>query len=545
MAVRERRGARLRRAARGRAGVVALACGLYLGAGVSTTWPAVEHARSSFLAGGAAGHGEAAPGDHLQTLYHLWLVGHQLEDGRAPWLDPYSFRPESPPTPNLAGWPYGLVYWPLGRLLGTVGGWNALVLLTYLAAGGLACLWLRELDLPLGASLAGGLAFAIAPYRVAQSTGHLLGPISILLPLALLAFELGRRRGLGWLLVAVAAVVSIPLSGQVHLALGAVPFFFAYGLVRACDRRTLVAVGVAVVAAAGAGVLVRQTTILHSHLAAGRALHSVDRYSASWSDFLSRHQGREPERFVFLGWLTPLLALAGLALLARARRGLAVVLGLGALVPILLALGTRTPLYSAVWHTLPPFRYPRVPERLLPVACLCVAALVAFAVARLPRAALVSAIAVAALAVDLHVHVYDATAAGEGNRAYTALRREPPGRLLELPIFYPDLHYGGVYQYYSMQAPRERPAGYSTVAPRDALDLMIRLRPLNCGRGDLPRRLGVRYVAIHDGLYRGSGRVRPACRGPALRRLRALGFRPVAEDGAVSVWRAGPARRTP
>src|SRR5918911_79402 len=77
MAVRERRGARLRRAASGRAGFVALACALYLSAGVAATWPAVRDSGSSFMAGGAPGHGEAAPGDHLQTLYHLWLVGHQ------------------------------------------------------------------------------------------------------------------------------------------------------------------------------------------------------------------------------------------------------------------------------------------------------------------------------------------------------------------------------------------------------------------------------------------------------------------------------------
>src|SRR5207302_2596213 len=231
MAGRGGRGARLRRAARSRAAFVALACALYLGAGVAATWPAVEHAGSSFVAGGAPGHGEAAPGDHLQTLYHLWLVGHQLDHGKAPWRDPYSFRPESKATLNFAGWPFGLAFWPLDAAFGHVRGWNAFVLLTYLAAGGLACLWLRELGLPRGAALAGGLAFAIAPYRVAQSAGHLLGPISVLLPLALYTVE--RRR----LALAAVAVASIPLSGQVHLALGAVPFVCAYALVRSRDRR--------------------------------------------------------------------------------------------------------------------------------------------------------------------------------------------------------------------------------------------------------------------------------------------------------------------
>src|SRR5207248_10458839 len=123
---------------------------------------------------------------------------------------------------------------------------------------------------------------------------------------------------------------------------------------------------------------------------------------------------------------TPVLAAVGLVLLARARRGLAAVLGLGALVPILLALGTHLPTYSLLWHALPPFRYPRVPERLLPIACLCVAALVAFAVARAPRPVVVSVLVAAVLLIDLHVRLYGSSAADEGNAAYAALRHAPP-----------------------------------------------------------------------------------------------------------------------
>jgi hypothetical protein len=485
------------------------------------------------MAGGAPGHGEAAPGDHLQTLYHLWLVGHQLDGGHAPWRDPYSFRPESKPTLNFAGWPFGLAFWPLDALFGAVRGWNAFVLLGYLAAGGLTCLWLRELGLPRGAALAGGLAFAIAPYRVAQSTGHLLGPISILLPLALSAFE--RR----WLVLAVAAVASIPLSGQVHLALGVVPFFCAYALVRRRDLRTWVAVEATVAAAIAAGFLVKTTTIDHSHLASGRSLHAVSQYSAGWGDFVDRHKGSHPEQFVFLGWATPLLAAAGLVLLWRGRRGLALVLGLGAVVPIVLALGTNTPLYSGLWHALPPFRYPRVPERLMPIACLCLAALVAFAVARSRRAVLVPALAVALLLVDLHVRVYGASAADQGNAAYAALHAAPPGRVLELPVFMPDLHYGSVYMYDDMQARRERPAGYSTVAPRAAYDLLRTLLPINCGRLSAEqlatlRRLGVRYVAVHRALFRYRRVDEAPCTPPPARRLRS--FPRLAADGSVTIY---------
>ena len=468
------------------------------------------HARSHFLSGGAPGHGEASPGDHLQTLYHYWLVGHQLERGEAPWRDPYSFRPEAGPQPNFPGWPYGFLFWPVSAVFGMVGGWNVLQLLFYVLAGLVACAWLRELGLPRGPAVAGGLAFAIAPYRVAQSVGHLLGPISILLAAALWAVERSRRGGAWWLAVAAAALASIPLSGQVHLALGAIPFFLLYAFVRLRRRdgwyRHHLAGSVAAAAVSvGAGLLVRQTVIEGSTQARGRSLDEVARYSARWGDLLSRHvdHGRS-EQFVFLGWATPLIALVGFALLIERRRfGLAAVLAVGALVPIVLAVGTRTPIYSALWHALPPFRFPRVPERLLPIACLCIAALVAFAVGAAferTRAVWVVPVAVALLFVDLHARVYGKSDPGERPTA------RAPGRVLELPVFDPGVHYGSVYLWYDTAAPRQRPGGYSTTAPNRAKALARRLERLNCGdwsgaTATRLRRLGIETIEFHFGLF--------------------------------------------
>jgi hypothetical protein len=474
---------------------------------VAATWPAVLHSRSHFLSGGAPGHGEASPGDHLQTLYHYWLVGHQLEHGRAPWRDPYSFRPEADAQPNLPGWPYGFAFWPLDAAFGPVAGWNLLQLVFYVLAGLAALAWLRELGLPRGPALAGGLAFAIAPYRVAQSVGHLLGPISVLLAVALWSVERARRGSAWWLAAAGAALGSIPLSGQVHLALGAIPFFLSYAFVRfrprdGCVYRHHLVGSVAVAAVAvGAGILVRQTVIKGSTQSGGRSLDEVSQYSARWGDFVSRHVDHaRSEQFVFLGWATPLVALVGLALLVAARRyGLALVLGLGALVPVVLALGTRTPIYSALWHALPPFRFPRVPERLLPIACLCIAALVAFAIARF-RAVWVAALAMLLLFVDLHARVYGKSEPGDrpGSRAF--------GRVLELPVFDPGIHYGSVYLWYDTRAPRERPEGYSTTAPKSAKTVARRLERLNCGdwSGDTAgylRRLRIATIELHNGLF--------------------------------------------
>ena len=526
------------------------------------TAPAIRHGGTHFLADGAPGLGEAAPGDHLQTAYHFWLVGDDLEHGRAPWRDPYSFRPEARWTLNPAAWPFGLGFWPLWRALGVVLAWNVFVLLSFVAAGGLACAWLRELRLSRGAALAGGLAFALAPYRVAQSTGHLLGPISILLPLALFALERGLRASRWWLVLSVAALASIPLSGQVHLALAAVPFYVAYALVRSRGRWTLAAVGTAVVLAAAAGALIRYEVIRGSIAARGRPLQAADEYSAEWLDFVIRHERHGLEPFVFLGWLVPLAALLGLALLwRRGDRGLAVVLAAGALVPMVLALGTNTPLYRAARFVFPPLRYPRVPERLMPLACLCLAALVAYVVAEteergaaraaralqrigrglvsVPGAFAVVALCLVLLFLDLRVNVFGASSADGGNRAYAALRHEGPGRLAELPYFRPGSDLGSAYLYYELQSRRERPGGYSTTAPSAADRVGKALVQLNCGdwsagRGRLLRQFGVTAIAFHRGLFK-TGGARSDTAWFAWQGLIRNGWKRFARDGAVTM----------
>jgi hypothetical protein len=537
MAVRGGRGAGLRRAALGRPGLVALLVAVYLGAGLLATAPRLEDAGSRFLARGTPVPGEAAAGDHLQAEYHLWLVGHQLSRGAAPWRDPYTFRPESPPRWNFGGWPFGLPFWPLTVLFGPVLGWNLFVLLTYLAAGTFAYLWLRELRLPVGAALVGGLVFALEPYRVAQSAGHLRGPISVLLPLSLWAFERSRHGSRWWLAAAAAALASIPFS-DVHLALGAVPFFVLYALLRG---GRMAAVGAAVPAVVAALVVGHFSTTGIG--AGGRSLREVAHYSATGLDFVTRHPRHGLESFVFLGWLAPLLAVAGLVALVVARRyGLAAALAVGAVVPMLLALGTHFPLYEPIWHHFPPLRYPRVPERQMPVACLALGALVAFAVAWIARAfpKLVTVcylLAVLALAVDLRVWVYQAAAADRDNGAYQALRDAPPGRLLEVPVLDPSVHLGSIYLWYDQVAQRERPGGYSTIAPKRAARLSLRLSGLNCGdwRPDddaLLRRLGVRYVAFHRGLAGERGWF-------AWRELRRHGFGQLARDGAITMLERG------
>jgi hypothetical protein len=530
MVVRDGAGAGLRRAARGRVGLAVGVVALFLAAGVVATSSALF--RGGFLAGGAPGFGEAAPGDHLQTNYRLWLVGHQLEHLRAPWLDPYTFKPEVKRLPNFAAWPFGLPYWPLHALFGDVGGWNAFVLLTYVLAGCFAYLWLRSLGLGIGGALAGGLVFALGPYRVNQSVGHLLGPVAMLLPLALWGVE--RRR---WWLV-VLATASIPLSGQVHLALGTTPFVVLYALVR---QRSRGAALVGAVAAAAAGVAYQWLVIRGSIEAGGRSLAEVASYSAQWQDLVSRTKRHGSESFVFIGWATPVVALVGAILLARARRfGLLALLLLAAVVPLLLALGTNLPSYEWLWHNVPGFQFPRVPERIVPIACLGIAALVAVVVDRL-RAWPLVAVALVLLAADLHFTAYRATAAGPGRAAVAGAK----GQMLELPVYLPDNDLGSVYLYYDMVAQVKRPFGYA-LGPNVSDRFARESRSLTCGdwkgQEERLRGLGVHTIVVHGGLYA------LGTRGIwfAWRALLEHGWGPVAQDGRVTRFeRGGTAQVTP
>ena len=338
----------------------------------------------------------------------------------------------------------------------------------------------------------------------------------MLLPLALWAFERSRRAETRrathlWGALAAASIVSIPVSGQLHLALGALPFLAVYAAVRYSRTASFWAWG-GVLAAAAAGLLAETVVIAGTTESGGRSLEEVGFYSADPVDFLSRWRLHGPERFVYLGWLLPVLAAVGVVVLARRRRGLAILLGLAALVPALLALGTNLPFYETLRDIFPPLRYPRVPGRFLPLANLALAALAAVAVALIVarfegrRRLAVAAAVLALVAADLLVFPLRSSDADPDNPAYAALADSGPGRVLELPIFQRGTaQFGSVYQYYTQQAPRERPTGYA-LAPERVFEFTERYNRLDCGawleedRSELER-LGIRSIVWHGGLY--------------------------------------------
>lgn len=508
------------------------------------------------MANDRLGAGEPPAGDHLQSVYRFWLFGHQLEHGEAPWKDPYSFQPIVEPQTVLGGWPFGAGFWPLEAAFGPVVAWNLLLLGTIVAAGLLTYGWLRSLELGRFGAALGGLAFALAPYRLEQSAGHLLGWVAILLPLALLAVERASvaptpARTHAWGATAAVAVASIPLAGQLHLALGAVPLVLAYAALR--FNRTSFAWALAgSLVAVGIGFAARYTLISGSSEGSGRSVDELRRYSAEPVDFVNRWHAPRSEEFVYLGWLTPALALAGVVFLARRRRDLAVLFGIAALLPVLFALGVSLPGYELVWRHFAPLHFTRVPGRLLPIADLALAGLLAFACAGLLRRAGSRSIAVASALVvlvvlDLAVQPFSATAADPGNGAYRALATAPPGRVFELPVFEPGQHFGSVYDYYQLQEAREQPGGYSTIAPQAAFDFAFTHNRLSCGvwlpgDGAGLETLGITRILFHRGLYAQAHR-----RGAwfAWRTLVSSGWRPVAKGGAVTLFAPGASTAAP
>ena len=93
-----------------------------------------------------------------------------------------------------------------------------------------------------------------------------------------------------------------------------------------------------------------------------------------------------------------------------------------------------------------------------------------------------------------------------------------------------------MYLGYARQSPRGRPQGYSTIAPKRAVGLARELRPLSCGRGTVPADLGIRFVAVHRGLYAQSAFFAAGCPDRAEEMLRTSGWRLLARDRGIAAY---------
>ena len=461
----------------------------------------------------------------------------------SPLADPYSFRPEAEAPPNLQGWLLGVPYWPLAAAFGNVWAYDLIVLLSFLLAGGFACWWLRTLGLSRPAALVGGAVFCLMPYRVGQSTGHLLGLVAFLLPALLLALE--RRR----LVVAALVLCALPLSGQLHLALGAIPLALGYAWAR-LPRQDWWKAGVGAVGAVAAGLVVERWTIADS-IGVGRSFAQVERYSAELTDFVTRSVGSGVEELVFVGWLTPLVALG------RAVGGTGPTRARGPARPCgarpVPARAGREParLRDALARRARPRRDPRPG---------------APAADRLPRARGArrvrrSSAALTTLVLLQHKLVLPAVVAA----ALAAARARPPGAGLRrgrggraeprlrgrsaAKAACSSSRCSGLTC--TSAAPTSGTRARARASDRRATRPSLRARRAvsrasseasRAGAARFPRRLGIRFVAVHRGLYDASGFFAPVVRRARGSALRAAGWRLLARDGPIASYAIGRAR---
>ncbi|MGI8586234.1 MAG: hypothetical protein ACR2M0_00905 [Chloroflexia bacterium] len=338
----ERLSALLSHPRRGRAAEWVGLTAIFAGLALVATWPLTTRLGDAV---------PGPPGDNFAFLYKIWWVRTALGSGANLFNDPHVFFPfgfnfgrGEPTLPNT------LPGAALAAFFGDAAGYN-LVLLAGFVLSGLATYALaREVGCGRGGALIAGVVFMLAPYRLAQASGHLQIAATQWLPLTLLFAERALRRGWRWAAFAGLCYGLNALTAWYYAIIGGA-MLGVYMLVRLWQERTTLR------ARAPGTVILRCTQNLKAFLAfavvaslvtlpglvvalgaAGEAplTHSAkaaDENSASLADYLVPNElqplwgmaamkvkaSENPiESVLYLG--VPALLLAGVALLGKRRR---------------------------------------------------------------------------------------------------------------------------------------------------------------------------------------------------------------------------------
>ena len=193
---------------------------------------------NAFIARGLdVGEPWVVPGDHLQLAYNLWLWHDAITTfDHWPWIDPYLYGAAGGGMVNMFGWPLVLFSLPISLVWGPVAAYNSTVYASFPLAALFTAAWLRALNLSRLAAAAGGLAFAFAPFRILQSTGHANALLAWMFPMLLLCLEKAMRgpdeHARRWAYASVASLASIVLAGESHHSVFAALLTAVYLLIR-------------------------------------------------------------------------------------------------------------------------------------------------------------------------------------------------------------------------------------------------------------------------------------------------------------------------
>jgi hypothetical protein len=198
-----------------------LAAAFFLGVAALDTFPLVSHFTSAMPYYAYPEQGDEVTygtfGDYLQMFYYLWLFKDSLVGQTPLFSNPYEFSvgPGYYTQFNTVFFPLSLAYALFAFLFGDVGGYNGLVLASYVASGlvGFALVRLYTPNIP--AAVLGGLILALVPYRTGQVLGgHPNGFAAFLLPLTFYGLERAFRTVQSW--PAVVAAISIASSAVIE-----------------------------------------------------------------------------------------------------------------------------------------------------------------------------------------------------------------------------------------------------------------------------------------------------------------------------------------
>lgn len=165
------------------------------------------------------------PGDNIQYVYTAGWIAEALRTGTSPFVDwrinpPAGLALLATDVPYLS---YAAVA-PLTWLFGAVFGYNAQLVLAHVLSGLGAYLWARRLTGSVTGGLVAGLAFMLAPFRLAHSYGHPQIVSTYALPLFFWALDESLR-------LQPARQVLLALAGATFLLSSASQYYLVIGLV--------------------------------------------------------------------------------------------------------------------------------------------------------------------------------------------------------------------------------------------------------------------------------------------------------------------------